>query len=39
MIKPGAENQITTMCTRWDSYINEIGTGGLMGPVVVYHDK
>ena len=38
-IKPRAENQITAMCTRWDSYINEIGTGGIMGPCVVYQEK
>jgi hypothetical protein len=36
-IKPGAENQITIMCER--RTINEIGTGGLMGPVVVYREK
>jgi hypothetical protein len=35
-IKPGA-NQITILCER--SWLNEIGTGGLMGPVLVAREK
>jgi hypothetical protein len=36
-LKPNAENQITIMATR--TFINELGTGGLLGPVVVYRDR
>jgi len=36
-IKPGAENQISILCTR--TFFNELGTGGLLGPVVLYRDK
>jgi hypothetical protein len=36
-VKPGAENQITLCCTR--STLSEVGTGGLLGPVVVYREK
>ena len=35
-VKPGA-NQITVLCER--AWLNELGTGGLMGPVVVYREK
>ena len=35
--KPGAENRLALRSTR--STINEIGTGGLLGPVVVYQEK
>jgi len=35
-VKPGA-NQITILCER--NWLNELGTGGLMGPVVVYREK
>jgi hypothetical protein len=38
VVKPGAENHFALFCTRWASYINELGTGGLMGPLVVYHE-
>jgi hypothetical protein len=31
------ENQITILCDRYN--LNELGTGGLMGPVVIYRDK
>jgi len=34
--KPGA-NQITILCER--TWLNELGTGGLMGPVIVYREK
>jgi hypothetical protein len=34
--KPGA-NQISILCTR--TFFNELGTGGLLGPVVVYREK
>ncbi len=36
-IKPGAENQITLIGTRL--IMNELGTGGLMGPVLFCQDK
>ncbi len=36
-IKPGAENTIAIFTTRTD--INELGTGGLIAPVVLYRDK
>jgi len=35
--KPEAQNQITIMGTR--TFLNEIGTGGLIGPVVLYREK
>jgi len=31
------ENQLTIKCTR--STLNEVGTGGLLGPVVIYREK
>lgn len=31
------DNQITILCER--TWLNELGTGGLMGPVVVYREK
>ena len=36
-LKPGAENHIAILCTR--TFFNELGTGGLLGPVVVYREK
>jgi hypothetical protein len=30
-VKPGGENHIAILCTR--TAINELGTGGLLGPV------
>jgi len=36
-VKPGAENQITIRGTR--VFINELGTGGLLGPVYLYSEK
>jgi hypothetical protein len=33
----GGTNQITILCER--TWLNELGTGGLMGPVVVYRKK
>jgi hypothetical protein len=36
-IKPGADNQITIKGTR--VFINELGTGGLMGPVYLYRER
>ena len=36
MVKPGP-NQITILCER--KWLNEPGTGGLMGLVVVYREK
>jgi len=35
-VQPGA-NQITILCER--TWLNEVGTGGLMGPVVVFREK
>jgi len=31
------QNQVTILCER--KFLNELGTGGLLGPVVVYRDK
>lgn len=31
------ENQFTILCERYR--LNELGAGGLMGPVVIYRDK
>ena len=36
-IKPGADNQITIKGTR--TFINELGTGALLGPVYLYSEK
>lgn len=36
-IQSNAENQVTIVGTR--TFLNELGTGGLLGPVVIYHDK
>jgi len=35
--KAGATNSISILGTH--DYINELGTGGLLGPVLVYHEK
>jgi len=37
VVKSGASNQVTIIGTR--NFINELGTGGLLGPVVVYAGK
>ena len=37
MIRAGDVNQLTVFCERRD--LNELGTGGLMGPVVVYCER
>ncbi|MCC6498131.1 MAG: DUF4838 domain-containing protein [Propionibacteriaceae bacterium] len=36
-IKPGARNTIAILCTR--TFFNELGTGGLLAPVMLYSDK
>jgi hypothetical protein len=36
-VKPQAPNSIAILCTR--TFLNELGTGGLLAPVVVYRDK
>jgi len=36
-LKPDADNQITIRGTR--TFINELGTGGLLGPVYLYRDR
>lgn len=33
----GADNQITIVGIR--TFLNELGTGGLIGPVVLYRDR
>jgi hypothetical protein len=35
-LKPDAENQVTIQATR--TFINELGTGGLLAPVTLYHE-
>lgn len=36
-VKPGASNTVAILCTRMG--LNELGTGGLLGPVVLYAEK
>jgi len=36
-IKPGAPNEIAILCTR--TFLNELGTGGLLAPVAIYREK
>src|SRR5262245_58885227 len=36
-IKAGADNVVSLLCTR--EFLNELGTGGLIAPVVVYREK
>jgi hypothetical protein len=36
-LQPGKPNQITIQTNR--SFLNELGTGGLLGPAYLYHDK
>jgi hypothetical protein len=36
-IRPEAEDRIAILCER--HFINELGTGGLLSPVVVYRSK
>jgi len=36
-VKPGAENTIAIIGTR--TFINELGTGGLIGPALIYREK
>ena len=31
------DNQFTILCER--THLNELGTGGLMGPVIIYREK
>jgi len=38
-VKPGAHNQITIIGTRIAPVPNELGTGGLLGPVYLYREK
>lgn len=37
MLKPGADNLIAIKTTR--HFLNELGTGGLLGPVLIYREK
>jgi hypothetical protein len=36
-LKPDGPNQITILCSR--TFLNELGTGGLIAPVVLYREK
>ena len=36
-LRPGAANHIAILCER--TFINELGTGGLLAPVVIYQEK
>ncbi|MHB0935613.1 MAG: DUF4838 domain-containing protein [Armatimonadota bacterium] len=36
-VKGGADNQVSILATR--NFLNELGTGGLLGPVLVYREK
>jgi hypothetical protein len=36
-VKPGATNQVALLCAR--TFFNELGTGGLLAPVVIYREK
>jgi len=36
-LKPGADNQVTLTSTR--AFINELGTGGLLGPGYLYREN
>jgi beta-galactosidase/beta-glucuronidase len=36
-LKPGSDNQVTLVGTR--TFLNEQGTGGLLGPVMLYCEK
>lgn len=35
-VRAGADNQISLLCTR--EFLNELGTGGLLGPAIIYRD-
>lgn len=37
VVKPNEKNQITIAGTRL--FINELGTGGLLGPIYIYREK
>ena len=34
---PGAANQISLLCA--PAFLNKLGTGGLLAPVVIYREK
>jgi hypothetical protein len=36
-VQPGRDNHIALFCTR--DFLNELGTGGLLAPVVIYRDR
>jgi len=36
-LKPNVNNQVTIIGTR--NFLNELGTGGLLGPVILYAEK
>ena len=37
LVQPGADNQLALVGTR--TALNELGTGGLLAPVLIYHEK
>ena len=37
--KPGETHQIAVFGSRPPGWINELGTGGLMGPVLLYRER
>lgn len=37
VVRPGQQNSIALLCER--NFLNELGTGGLLGPVVLYREK
>ena len=37
VVKPGVASQVSILCTR--TFFNELGTGGLLAPVLVYSEK
>jgi len=38
-VKTGAENQLAIRTYRSGGWINEVGTGGLLGPVTIYQER
>jgi hypothetical protein len=38
-LDPGGKNEVAILCTRSAAAFNELGSGGLIGPVIVYREK
>jgi hypothetical protein len=36
-VRPGAANRLAILCAR--TFFNELGTGGLLAPVVLYRER